>query len=485
MHIWLLNLPVWDLAHAPLNLPTIKAYVEAKGFEATAVDLNALVTDAAAVDMTTEEHWLTNDNVIDTMLLDAPPTASLLLLDRELERLPIVDGDVIALSLYRPGLLTGMYVARQIKSRFPNTLIVAGGIHATVSGRNLLEVFDGVDVVYLGSAEAHFEKVLMAWDEKRSIPSDLAGVLTRQNRLPDSYLEAQHLELLDDLPYADFSDLDLGMYDYPILPIQTSRGCVGKCAFCGERKYWGRYREKGARRVVDEIEHLTQVCGIHNFAFVDSLVNANPRRLEEICKWILRKGLDIRWGAFARPDRLSPGLAQNMYASGCRYLKFGMESGCQRMLSRMNKMATVQSTIEGLAAASDAGIWTHTFWVVGFPGETHESIAETMQFIEANESHISSACAQGFVLYPHSDVAEDPAKYQVTHVRPSKPDKAAIPDWFQEMFMDWWEYEPLGGLTIAEIGHKERCVNGLITSLGIPTPATNYQDQMMMYAYGG
>jgi hypothetical protein len=187
---------------------------------------------------------------------------------------------------------------------------------------------------------------------------------------------------LDRLPDPARHALPLGRYRTLGMPVSvtTSRGCPFQCVFCvGRRMVGARVRYRPAGRVVDEIERLATL-GFRQVNVADDLFTADAQHCTAICDEILRRGLTIRWSSFARVDTVSVALLTRMREAGCHAVSFGIESGNPDILKRVRKKITLAQAEAAVAMCRDAGMQAHASFILGLPGETPETVAQTMAF---------------------------------------------------------------------------------------------------------
>jgi anaerobic magnesium-protoporphyrin IX monomethyl ester cyclase len=173
----------------------------------------------------------------------------------------------------------------------------------------------------------------------------------------------------------------------PVLPVETSRGCPFNCAYCSEVTYWGKpVRYRGIDSVVAEIKNNVEKYGITTFRFTDSCFSAPPARAGELCDAIynqcVRRGIPVKWSSYARVSNLDRTLLEKMKRSGCVALDIGVESGSERMLRSMGRHYSPSAAVAVAHDSRELGIITNFNVVIGFPGETRESVLETAALID-------------------------------------------------------------------------------------------------------
>jgi len=231
--------------------------------------------------------------------------------------------------------------------------------------------------------------------------------------------EVQPALPVGELPLPDYDGFPLRRYlaPEPLLPISASRGCYWhRCAFCnvghGESQ---SYQEKQAAKVHAEMLALAQAYGVRHFFFSDEAVS--PRILKLLSRRMVAQGTDLDWACAARFERsLDAPTLQTMARAGCKMLMYGLESGSQRILDRMDKGTSLDIARRILKDGAEAGIWNHIFFFFGFPGETIQDAQETVDFFYGNRAHIHSACSGTFMLERYSKVMGSPERYDVSRV---------------------------------------------------------------------
>lgn len=298
-------------------------------------------------------------------------------------------------------------LAQTIKRMHPDTLIVVGG-NLAASAEVLLRRA-GVDICVTGEGEQTFLEIVRRAETTR-VPADfgdIAGIayLDGSGRLRTScYAESLPADQVFDIRWEDLSAAaDIGIYIYdPLIPgeeeywlrddprardphrrgrklatLRCSKGCVARCTFCHR---W----DKGIRYIPVDIlvERVKELIDKYNVGFIavgDENFGTDRRWLAEFCSKI--KPLDILWRvAGMRVNCVSPEIIAMMRDAGCVTIMYGMETGSERIIKIMEKKVRIQDNYDALAWTIDAGLYTVVQLVVGMPGETRETIDETIAF---------------------------------------------------------------------------------------------------------
>ena len=161
----------------------------------------------------------------------------------------------------------------------------------------------------------------------------------------------------------------------------TSLGCPFKCSFCEA----GRtpYNPRSPQTVIKEIEECYYKYGIKEIDIFDYEFTGIRERVLKICKLLERKDMDIIWACRSRIDTVDAELLQEMKKAGCRRIYFGLESGVQEILNKVNKGITIGQIRSTIGMCQDMGIKTLGFFLIGAPGDTKETIRKTLKFAKS------------------------------------------------------------------------------------------------------
>lgn len=327
--------------------------------------------------------------------------------------------DVVGFSIMVPDQFCfSVLVARLLKAANNKIKVVLGGYIPTLIYRDILN-HKCFDFIVVNEGEKTFLDLLRAFDKDKEI--DNIANLAFRKKGEIVLTEPSVIEDLDEVAFADFSDLDKESYFAPdaVVPILTSRGCYWRrCTFCVHHKsYFNKYRSASVKHVVDELEyHVSN--GSRYFNLVDEMISAS--RFRKISEEVIRRDLEINYYALAKPTcDFTKDILDVMYKSGCRYIIWGVESGCQRILDLIDKGTVVEDMSDVLTNSSFAGIKNHVFLIIGFPTETREELKQTLDFLYELKDHIHAVHKGAFLLKTGSTVYEHPEKFGITKIYPA------------------------------------------------------------------
>jgi radical SAM superfamily enzyme YgiQ (UPF0313 family) len=170
---------------------------------------------------------------------------------------------------------------------------------------------------------------------------------------------------------------------FPMVFYESVRGCPYRCAFCNYPYLFDdtRFRTKSAARIADDWTAYA-AAGVKWITCLDSLFTLPPKRLDALCEQLIARDLGLSWVCYARADDLlDPVRVRAMRRAGCVQVQIGLESGDPDQLVRMDKRATVADGERALAVCRDEGIATMCTFIIGFPGETRETVRATTDFV--------------------------------------------------------------------------------------------------------
>ncbi len=283
--------------------------------------------------------------------------------------------DVIGFSILHANRWGGIEIARIAKQMNPGVKIVFGGIGATFLWEHLLTHVEVIDFVVIGEGEYTFLN-LVRCVEKRNYEhlEDIRGIAFRKSDTVLRTKDAEAIQNLDELPnparYFSFQH------------VASTRGCPGKCTFCGSPQFWGtKVRFHSPGYFVEQLELLYKK-GITFFYFSDDTFTLKKDHVIEICDRIIEKGLQITWIAISHAMFLSDEILYRMRKAGCSQISYGVESGSERIRNVvLNKKVTTDQIKKAFKVTARYGILARAYFIYGSPGETWDTINETLDLI--------------------------------------------------------------------------------------------------------
>jgi len=300
--------------------------------------------------------------------------------------------------------MTCEIVARLKKYTKSNAIFIAGGHHASALPEVVIKDFD---YVIKGEGELAEAKLI--------------NELISGEHVEEKIIIGKCIDNLDDAGWIDYSLAQIERYTRTVnghksISILTSRGCPYKCEFCNSTlmKAYKTVRFRSAEDVVGEILYLNKKYGVTSFRIQDDIFSINRPRLKKIAD--LLEPYQFSFRCFARVDNIDDEILTDYKRMGVFHLSFGVESGSQKILDLMNKGTKVEDIRNSIALAKEYGMKCRCYLIAGYPGETIETLDETISLIrEVKPDDIS---IYPLLPYPGTPLYTNPKKYNITYIDP-------------------------------------------------------------------
>lgn len=274
-------------------------------------------------------------------------------------------------------------IAQYIKNYNANIFEVFGGPHVSFIAEEVLERHSVVDGVISFDGEVSFVHLCNSLAERHDIATrEIAGLTARHTNGIHTTPPLPPVLDIDSLGAPDRSIFDMEAYlnhDYETV-VMTARGCPSQCAFCSTSKAGRTYRCNSVNHICDEVEGLLEF-GFSSIFFGDDTFSGNPQRILDFAKEVKRRRLDFQWTSNMRAHDAKPEILDAIKESGGYRVFVGFESIQQSALNLVKKNTAPERLYEVAKRIQSHGIELHTSFIVGAPGDTHESLAETLDFI--------------------------------------------------------------------------------------------------------
>jgi anaerobic magnesium-protoporphyrin IX monomethyl ester cyclase len=310
-----------------------------------------------------------------------------------------------------PSIEFDLETAVAVKRLSPETFVALLGSHVTYFDQQTVAGNPAVDAVIRGEFEHTAADLACALQAGGGL-SQVPGITYRDDgghirTNPDR----PRFEPLDQMPFparhiVKGEGYRAGIYSggRPTAMV-SSRGCPYHCTFClwPDALYGHKFRARSAENVVDEIEEAVRTYGHDEIYFDDDTFTIDHQRVLDICRLMRERGLDkeVEWIAQCRVDTVDREMLEAMKGANCGYILFGVESGSPTMLKKMKKGITLDKVRAAFKLAKQVGIKTQAFFLFGIPGETRETIRETIEFAK----EINASSTQFAIAIPHPGTA--------------------------------------------------------------------------------
>lgn len=330
---------IWDSLYPPLSLATLASYLR-DGHRVT-------IIDGVAEGLT-------------------PSSLS--------ERLKALNPDLIISTVSTPTINEDLKLLKEIKG-ISEAKTAIFGVHATYFAEELIQN-DFIDSVILNDPEIPAVRLASGKEE------DFEGIIRKSNGMPVLYPRKEKNVSSFKIPSWDL--VDLNKYRIPIkrekyVLVSTARGCPYNCSFCVVPSYNGkRVRFREVNEVVEELKAVSK--HVNQVFFYTDLFTFRKKYVLDLCEQIIRENIPIHWVCNSRVDTFDREMAEVMRKAGCWMISFGIESGNQKILDLCDKKITLEQSRRAVQVARDADIISVGHFVLGFPGETQETLQQTLDF---------------------------------------------------------------------------------------------------------
>lgn len=317
--------------------------------------------------------------------------------------------DIVGLMCYTESRFQCFNFAAKVKQSNPDCKVVVGGPHVNALDEKILQHYPFVDAVGRMEGEETvlnivqgrpFEQILgITWRNNGNIVRNPTRPMIKNiDALYYDYsLVSQQIEGWKDpeIPYE--------LQKLNALPIIASRGCPFQCAFCAAHQQWGKtYRYCSPEELVRRMEYLVSQYNIGYFRFYDALFLGSEKRALKLCELLEKAGLDVHFRIDIRVGT-SRNVLERLREVGCDVVGFGVESGSDKILKRMDKRITRQQVEETIRICKELDYWMIGFFMISFPDETIEDIEKTFELFK----FFDRQNLQFFKIHPNTSIYDE------------------------------------------------------------------------------
>jgi len=300
---------------------------------------------------------------------------------------------VIGISVTTPIFKRARETAAYLKKMLPNVLIIFGGPHLASFPKISLE-FEEIDYGVVGEGEVTICELIEAIEKKQN-PERIKGIVFRKNNQIIQTEPREMIQNLDEISFPAWDLIDIKNYHdimskrKAFVTMISSRGCPYNCLWCDPEGRFGKtFRARSADNILKEIDFLYNKYGIREILFYDDTFTVDRQRIVNLCNKILEKKWDLIWECRTRVNLVDEELIKLMAAAGCYRIRFGIESGNDEVLKFVRKGITKEQARKAVGWCKKYEIEVFTYFMLGLPTETEESMQETIKFaIELNPDY--------------------------------------------------------------------------------------------------
>ncbi|WP_319405466.1 B12-binding domain-containing radical SAM protein [uncultured Desulfosarcina sp.] len=321
--------------------------------------------------------------------------------------------------------------------------IVLGGAGYSIFPQAVLD-YTGADMGIQGEGEQSFSMLLERLERSAS-PADVPGLAIRGKGLQAPGIHVRDLDRFP-LPGPDLFDSRFARDPDYFLPIQTRRGCPLNCSYCSTSTIEGRLiRRRSPATVIDAL-HRWRAASYSRIFFVDNVFNLPNSYASDLCARMAGERLDIQWRAILYPGQVTETLVRSMARAGCRDVSLGFESGSQPILDGLHKRFSPEDVRRTSRLLADAGIGSMGFLLLGGPGETRETVLESLSFADSLGLNAIKLTI-GPRIYPYTELAriavrEGLIEPEADLLSPVFYIARGLEAWLRETVQSWISHRP-------------------------------------------
>jgi radical SAM superfamily enzyme YgiQ (UPF0313 family) len=325
------------------------------------------------------------------------------------------DPTVVGFTTTTMSIAKAATVAEGVRARRPDVVLMVGGPHLTALPGETFERLPAFDLGCSGEGEAALTAVLHALEAGQD-PRGTAGLVSfaDDGSITVNPPAAEEVELADLPPLAwdllrDFPDRYHAAATYlnktPFTDLIVSRGCRYRCTFCDNNTFGRSIRALPLDTIMENLDLLVHKYGIRSLFFTDDSLMTLTDQFTEMCERMIAADYGLEWSINVRTSEVNPEILALMRRAGCWQVSYGIESGSWEILQRIKKAATPRMHERALWQTQEAGIKNNAYIIIGFPGETHETLAQTEAFLK--RVPIDTLRLTYFTPFPNTDITGD------------------------------------------------------------------------------
>jgi radical SAM superfamily enzyme YgiQ (UPF0313 family) len=408
----------------PLGVATLYSYLKQKGIDVDQddLDIKTLYGNRESInrlDRLNLKPFREKEKVEKWLLNKSSNRYLEYLVDKLLSKTDYKGFDVICISMAIRAhqLLPALCLAKKIKQE-TGAIIILGGRRIYPE---ILKDYDFIDYGILEDTGDSLFKLLQYIQGNDSINlNQISNLMYRKNQ--KVRIGPKYEFHMNKITYPDYTGLPIELYKYHpykifynkfpkksilILPGFIINGCRGNCAFCSGNQI--KVQSKDPKKISKDIIKLKKEFKTKYFMFMSNEVNISYDYTLNLAKEL--KKCDILWCDSARLDVFDKKLIKEVSDSGCIHLTYGLESGSQELLDKMNKGVDVNKASRILKWAHNANIWSHINVIAGLPYETDDDIKKTINYLNENSDYINSLTITKYFVAYNSPIEKNPEKF--------------------------------------------------------------------------
>lgn len=303
-----------------------------------------------------------------------------------LEQIQNFDPDFVGITFVTPLIKEADRVAKIIKKNNEKIIVIGGGPHCSSFPESALEE-TSLDIAVIGEGDISITEIVGGVE----LP-DIKGIAYKKEKKIFVNERREFIKNLDVLSFPAYHLYEKEKYRTssaiarynPVAWVETSRGCPFGCTYCNKTCFGKTFRVKSPERVLQEFKRVKEM-GFREIHLTDDGFTTNLERAKKICDLLIQDKVQIAWNTVTgiRVDKVDFELLDKMKKAGCYGVLFGIESGNQNILNNIKKGIRLERVREAVNMAKEAGLQVSGCFMIGLPGETEETMQDTINFAKS------------------------------------------------------------------------------------------------------
>lgn len=321
--------------------------------------------------------------------------------------------DIIGISIMSTNRTAGFEIAKLSKEINPKIKVIVGGPHVHSMWHQIIDNFSFIDFAVIGEGEITIVELADAIKNKSSIDkfNKIKGIAFKYNNEIVRTEPRELMKDLDSLPLPEHNRFAENIRENKIAYVCTSRGCPIACRFCSTSVIWGKLiRYRSIENVMIELKQIKkEFPEVSKIYFLDDEMILNKKRIIDFCEAYVKEKINMSFECVGRVSSIDNDVIKALKKAGCVRLDFGVESGSSKIIKNIGKGITNEQVINAYNLCKKYNIRAGIFLMCGLPGETKETIKETINLLKQIPSADMSIPAL-FTVFPGNSIYKDAVK---------------------------------------------------------------------------
>ena len=315
---------------------------------------------------------------------------------------------IIGITSYTFNFYLTLDILKELKKNHPKIITVLGGVHASAIPEDILSKESSIDYIVIGEGELTFLELC-----QKILLNESCYNIEGLAYFADKVRINSPRKPINDLDTLGIPDRELiNYFKYPVVSVQTSRGCPYNCIFCNICNYFeNTIRFRDPRIVVDECEILVEKHNYKNLYFFGDSFTVNKEWVETFCDEIMKRGLKFHWSCETRVDNVDLPILEKMKKSGCHMVQYGIDYGDNDVLKILGKNFTTETIKEAVELTKKSRLRAEAFFIFNCPGENQETMNNTYNLIQ--RLPLDAIEINLLTPYPGTEIWRNPAKFNL------------------------------------------------------------------------